>query len=109
MALEDGNLQRDISLSPRCAQAAGDATPRAAHVKELSRRQLKDLLADVFASKTRADARWYMTIQVNAFMLASLHVAREEARAEHTVSSHSHCLWQSSACLGSTANAESTL
>ena len=54
VAHQDGILERGISLS----LPDDPAQVRPSAVKELSRRQLKDLLADVYASKARADRRW---------------------------------------------------
>ena len=51
VALDDGNLDRNISLSPRSAERPAPV------VKDLTRRQLKDLIADVYASKARTDLR----------------------------------------------------
>ena len=54
VAHEDGILERGLSLSP----AAEDAPRARPAVKELSKRQVKDLIADVYLSKARSDARW---------------------------------------------------
>lgn len=54
VAAEDGNLTRGISLSPRAEHSPARPRP---FVKDLSKRQLKDLLEDVYLSKARSDAR----------------------------------------------------
>lgn len=53
VAHQDGNLERKISLTVPEDQSQ----PPSSAVKELSRRQLKDLLTDVYASKARTDRR----------------------------------------------------
>ena len=64
MAHQDGNLERKISLTVPEDQSQ----PPSSAVKELSRRQLKDLLTDVYASKARTDRRQASSLLVLGFL-----------------------------------------